>query len=301
MRVTFSTVFALLVSVSSGWAQEQQAQSERPAPTHATVAYGEHARHVLDFYQAKSDGPAPLVVYIHGGGFRNGSKDQIDAGTLGRLLEAGISVAAINYRYVTIAPLPAAFHDSRRALQFLRSKAAAWNIDRERVGAFGGSAGAQICMWLGFHDDMAEPGSADPIARESTRLIAVATSGGQTTMDLDLWFTFIPGYTEYHRPPSEYFGTSVPSKWKSVAKEISALDLISADDPPIHMSYRMAPDAPVPEGSGAEGWKVHHVMFGFKLQEKMDALGLEADLQYPGATPRYRSISDFFITQFTQP
>jgi len=294
MRVTFTIVFALLVFVSSGWAQQRRAQPDRPAPTHANIAYGEHARHVLDFYQAQADDPAPLVVYIHGGGFRNGSKDGINARTLRQLLEAGISVAAINYRYVTIVPLPAAFYDSRRAIQFLRSKAAAWNIDKEHVGTFGGSAGAQICMWLAFHDEMAEPDSDDPIARESTRLTAVATSGGQTTMDLDWWLQWIPEYTS-HRDRFADFGVSTQADLDAKVREVSALANVSADDPPIHMSYGMAPDAAVPEGSRAGGWKVHHVMFGVKLMEKMDALGVEADLKYPGAETRYQNVAEFFI------
>lgn len=142
---------------------------------------------MLDFYGAHSPGVTPLVVFVHGGGFRAGSKEQINPGTLRELLAAGISVAAINYRFVQQHPLPAAHHDARRAIQFLRSKAGEWKIDKAKFGAFGGSAGAQLCTYLAFHDDMANPLSYDPIERESTRLAAVATTGGQTTMDLDWW------------------------------------------------------------------------------------------------------------------
>ena len=98
-----------------------------------------------------SEKPTPVVVYIHGGGFRGGSKQRINVKTLRGLLEAGISVVAFHYRFVQHAPLPAAHHDCRRALQLLRSKADEWNLDPERVGAFGGSAGAQLCMHLAFH------------------------------------------------------------------------------------------------------------------------------------------------------
>ena len=78
----------------------------------------------------------------------------------------------------------------------------------------------------------------------------------------------------------------------------SALSLVSKDDPPIYMTYRMAPDALVPsDPSRARSWKVHHVIFGVKLKEKMDALGVEADLQYPGAQTTYASIPQFFKTK----
>jgi len=62
------------------------------------------------------------------------------------------------------------------------------------------------------------------------------------------------------------------------------------------MSYGMRPDDPVPsDATRAQGWKVHHVVFGIKLKEKMDELGLEADLKYPGAKTTCRSDADFFI------
>lgn len=297
------TVLILLVTclLSLLWISNTGAQNKKknrprkPRPTSADVKYGPDERNVLDFWKAESAEPAPLVVYIHGGGFRGGSKGSLNAGILRELLEAGISVAAVEYRLVGTAKLPAAHHDCRRALQFLRSKAEEWNIDKQRVGAFGGSAGAQLCMWLAFHDEMARPDSGNPLERESSRLACVATNGGQTTMDLAWWKKWIPGYDRPHRPRSDYFGEKTDEEVREVVAEISALNLISKDDPPIHMSYGMAPDALVPDDDRrARGWKVHHVMFGVKLKEKMDALGVEADLKYPGAETTYRSIPEFF-------
>ena len=151
------------------------------APTYANVKYGDHERNVFDIWLADSPRPTPLAIYIHGGGLRAGSKERLDPAEREKLLEAGISVAAINYRYLSTAtPKPSSYSDARRALQLMRYKASEWNLDKAKVAAFGGSAGAQICMWLAFADDMAKPNSEDPIGRESTRLTCVATSGGQT-------------------------------------------------------------------------------------------------------------------------
>jgi acetyl esterase/lipase len=183
LQRSLATVVTAWMFLSPDMCQGQD--RAKPAPTHKDVTYGPHERNVLDFWRAESAAPAPLVVYIHGGGFRGGSKDGVSSRILRELLAAGISVAAINYRLVQHKRLPAAHFDARRALQFLRSKAKEWNIDKTRTGAFGASAGAQICMWLAFHDEMADPGSPDPLARESTRLSCVATRGGQTTMDFD--------------------------------------------------------------------------------------------------------------------
>jgi len=273
-----------------------QPGTPKPAPTYANVSYAAPAHDVLDFWKAASAKPTPLVLYIHGGGFRGGSKDGINAQTLRALLDAGISVAAIDYRFIQEAKLPAAFHDCRRALQFLRWRAPQWNIDKTRVGAFGGSAGAEICMYLAFHDDMAKPSSPDPVERESTRLQCVATIGGQITLDLDWWVKWIPGYEKPPRDRTEVVGNRPESEIRAALRDVGALYLVSPDDPPIYMRYGMAPGDPVPKDpKKARGWKMHHVIFGVKLKEKLDAAGVENYLVYPGVQVKYASPADFLI------
>ena len=156
LSVLFIVLSSSATDVFAQNKNKKKTRNQKMPPTHANVKYGPYERNVLDFWRAESDSPAPLVVFIHGGGFRGGSKRSLNASTLKQLLNAEISVAAIHYRLLGQAKLPAAHHDSRRALQFLRFKSKEWNIDKTRVGAFGGSAGAQICMWLAFHDEMAK-------------------------------------------------------------------------------------------------------------------------------------------------
>jgi len=299
-------LFSVTVSAQStdrGSAPRANRRPQRPPalqPTRADVAYGPHQRNRIDFYRAQSEEATPLVVYIHGGGFRGGSKRGINQKTLQQLLDAGISVAAIEYRLVPEYPLPIAHQDSLRALQFIRAQAQAWNIDKQRVAAFGGSAGAQICMWLAFHDETADPENYDPIKRESSRLCCVATNGGQTTMDFSWWKQHIPGYNKPHRPQSEYFGDMDDGQHARTIKDISAQSLITADDPPIWMSYGMAPDAPIPsDPRRTQGWKVHHVAFGVRLKQMMDQLGIESHLSYPGKQVKYKSMADFFIAKLS--
>ena len=70
-----------------------------PKPTHAEVKYGEHERHVMDVWLAKSDKATPLVLVIHGGGWMGGSKERLNRfADAPALLKEGISVVAINYR-----------------------------------------------------------------------------------------------------------------------------------------------------------------------------------------------------------
>jgi acetyl esterase/lipase len=309
IRVLFSV--SLFLAAGQGATADELAQTQRdgrtersdkPSPTYKDVAYGPHERQVLDFWRAESGSPTPLAVYIHGGGFRGGSKESLNAGTLRELLAAGVSVAALHYRLLPEYPLPTAHQDCRRALQFLRSKAREWNVDKTRVGAFGGSAGAQLSMYLAFHDEMADPHAEDAIARESTRLTCVATRGGQTTMDIDWWTAQIPGYEKPHRDFLASFGAESKQEYLRKVADVSALSLISKEDPPIFMTYAMAPGDRAPrDPARAQGWKVHHVHFGLALQEKMDALGVEAALKYPGREAAYRSEADFLIEKLAPP
>lgn len=156
---------------------------EKPAGlTYADVPYGPRARNVLDFWQADGDGPRPLIVFIHGGGWTQGSKSQ-GAHRYRPFLEKGISCAAINYRLSSDAPLPAPVHDAARAVQFLRFKAKEWNIDKDRIALTGGSAGGCTSMWILLHDDLADPDSQDPVERESTRVLAAAVGNAQASLD----------------------------------------------------------------------------------------------------------------------
>src|SRR5205807_6713683 len=142
-----------------------------------------------------------LVLYIHGGGWQNGDKSGLGAAAIKQYLDAGLSVAAINYRYIKQAvaekvepPVKAPLEDAARALQLIRSKAAEWNLDKKRVGATGGSAGGCSSLWLALHDDLADPRSEDPVARESTRLYCAAVNGAQTSLDPKELREWMPNY-----------------------------------------------------------------------------------------------------------
>ena len=284
---------------------------ERPQPalrtTHANVRYGEHERNVLDFYQALSDKPTPLAVYIHGGGFVGGDKT-VPPAQLKGFLDAGISVAAIRYRFVDGKDIifPAPQHDGARAVQFLRSKAKEWNIDSDRVACYGGSAGAGISMWIGFHEDLADPTSDDPILRESTRIQAIGTFGGQSTYDPIKIRELIGGRAWEHPSIFRIYGITTadealhptPEKQK-LYDESSAFTHLTPDDPPLYMVYSEA-DGPLPPDA-RPGQGIHHPNFGRHLKTRMDELQIENVFVY---TPAEKSrdvnaeMLEFFRKQF---
>ena len=274
-------------NVSKAGKKEQYAGSI-PKPTLSEVAYGSHERNVLDFWKAKSEKPTPLAFVIHGGGWKNGSKERlnrfVDAPAL---LKAGISVVAINYRLIKSnsdiePPVKAPLHDAARALQFVRSKAAEWNIDKTRIAAAGGSAGACTSLWLLYHDDLADLTSDDPIARESTRLYCAAVNNAQTTAD--------PQQMKEWTPNSKYGGHAFGMKSfdqflaerKNILpwiQEYSPYALASSDDPPVYLHYK----GPPPAIGKPQKDPTHTSNFGLKLQERCEELGLNCELVYKGA------------------
>lgn len=114
----------------------------------------------LDLYFPETgDGPFPLVLHIHGGGFGMGDKRDDHMDTYLKLLDYGLAVGSIEYRLSGEAIFPAAVLDCRQAVRFVRRHAADYSIDPERIGVLGGSAGGNLAAMLGMNiPDGAFPG-----------------------------------------------------------------------------------------------------------------------------------------------
>jgi acetyl esterase/lipase len=216
---------------------------------------------------------------------------------------------SIEYRFIPeatadneVPPVKGPLHDAARALQFVRSKAGDWNIDKPRIGASGGSAGACSSLWLAFHDDLADPKSSDPIARESTRLWCAAVTGAQTTLD--------PQQMKEWTPNSRYGGHAfgfAGDKAKQLSQfaeflagrekilpwiaEYSPYALVTADDPPVYLYYATPPAL----GQDQKD-PTHTSNFGVKLQEKCQSVGVACELVYPGAPAmKHATVQEYLI------
>jgi acetyl esterase/lipase len=310
---------SLVVLLTSSLAAQEKAKPKpkkpQPTPTVADYAYAkDHERQRFDFWQAKSDKPTPVVLLIHGGGWVNGDKAGWGGDVVEQYLEQGISVAAINYRFIAQAmeqkvepPVKACLHDAARALQTIRSKAKEWNVDPKRIGSTGGSAGACTSLWLALHDDLADPKSSDPVARESSRLTCAAVTGAQTSLDPKELREWIPnsvygghafGFAQAGRGRPEEFDLLIANREKVMTwiKEYSPIELVSSDDPPIYLDY---PNQRTPPAVGQkEADPTHSAMYGVKLAERLESAGVEVVVAYPGhEDQKYGSIAKFFFAK----
>lgn len=286
MRKRIALAMMLLLVTAVAVAQEgrrpgrKTAPGPRIQPTHADVKYGPYARNVMDVWLAKSDRPTPILVSIHGGGFSQGNKS-VSPLLLEQCLKSGISVVAITYRLSDEAKAPAQFLDSARAIQFIRSKAKEWSLDGSRIAATGGSAGAGISLWLGFHDDLADPRNEDPVLRQSTRLTCMAVTNGQTSYDPRFIRALFPGTDTYKvgalaklfdMDPNNL--DQLPKEKYKLFEECSPITHLTKDDAPVLLIYNSTMDTPITN----QGTGIHHPKFGKALKEKMDALGIECQV-----------------------
>ena len=277
-------------------------------PTQSEVKYGPDERNVLDFWKAKADYPTPLVLVIHGGGWTSGSKERINRFVdVQALLDAGISVAANNYRMVPQAlakgvmpPVKAPMLDSARALQFLRSKSKPWNIDPTRIAAAGGSAGACTSLWIAYHDDLANPKSDDPIEQQSTRLLCIAVIGAQTSLDPKQVKEWIPN-SAYgaHAFGKKNFAQALVDRESILPwiAEYSPYSLASKDDPPVALFYSTSPAMQQNQKD-----PTHSANFGIGLESHCKKLGIKCDLVHPGVTDiKYKTPTEYLIKNLKKP
>ncbi|MES2694795.1 MAG: alpha/beta hydrolase [Verrucomicrobiota bacterium] len=291
-------LLALALILPLGAAEKVSAPKGIP-PTIKEVRYGPHERNVLNVWQAKSDRPTPVLFKIHGGGWYVGDigATEPEADWLAR----GISVVSIRYRMTTTDILPAPVHDAARALQFVRSKAREWNLDPKRIVCSGGSAGGCSSLWLALHDDLADPKSADPVARESTKPLGAIANVPQSTLDPKWILEHIGPEANKHKMIFQSFGAKSADemiehydRYRAAIREFSPLEHVDRNDAALYLSS--GDDMTVPAKNPSHG--IHHPMFSVKLKERADAVGLTCYLVLGGKTEGTLSPREFVETLF---
>ena len=153
------SIIALVACVPLAVAQPSGPPPATPLPENAVVhrdlAYlpAGHERQKLDLYLPKSKVPLPLIINIHGGAFRMGSKEM---GVPTEYLARGYAVASINYRLSQHAVFPAQIEDCKAAVRWLRANAPKYGLDPNRFAAMGSSAGGHLAAMLGTAGDVSE-------------------------------------------------------------------------------------------------------------------------------------------------
>ena len=245
-------LFALFALSDLALAQRVQRPLTEGISSKRDVTYvsGGTERQRLDvFYPTKSEKPVPLVVWIHGGAWMGGSKE---GGPALRLLDDGFAVASVTYRFSQHAKFPAQIEDCKAAIRWLRANAKELNIDPERIGAWGSSAGGHLVALLGVAGDVKEWEKGEHLD-QSSRVQAVVDWFGPTDL-LSMGAQALPDSKIDHdsptSPEARLVGGPVQEN-KSAAKAASPVTYVSPGDAPILLVHGER-DNVVPPGQSDE-------------------------------------------------
>ncbi len=189
-----------------------------------------HERHVLDIYLPEdADGPLPLIIWIHGGGWQSGSKNGCPPLRQGYVAR-GYAVASINYRLSGHATFPAQIEDCKAAIRWLRAHAKEYGFDPNRFGAWGSSAGGHLVALVGTSGGVEEFEVGGNL-EQSSRVQVVCDYYGPTDFKV---FVTTPGYESHatsNSPEAKLIGGSVMENLDKAAR-LNPITYVTPDDPP---------------------------------------------------------------------
>jgi len=198
---------------------------------HRDLAYVDdgHERQKLDlFLPEKAAGPLPLIIWIHGGGWQNGSKEGCPPLRNG-YTERGYAVASINYRLSGHAVFPAQIEDCKAAIRWLRANAEEYHLDPQRFGVWGSSAGGHLAALVGTSGDV-RAFDVGANQDQSSHVQAVCDYFGPTDF---MVFVTTPGYQSHatpNSPEAKLIGGAVADN-KAKAASANPITYVSQDDP----------------------------------------------------------------------
>ncbi len=195
---------------------------------------GGHQRNKLDLYlpkqlgrQGQSSGPLPLIVWVHGGAWRGGSKKNCPAT---RFVRKGYAVASINYRLSQHAIFPAQIQDCKAAIRWLRANSKRYGLDPERVGVWGSSAGGHLVALLGTAGDVKEFDKGRNL-KVSSRVQAVCDYFGPTDFTKISRFPSKIRHDAPDSPESKLIGGPIQEN-KEACRRANPITYVTKDDPP---------------------------------------------------------------------
>jgi acetyl esterase/lipase len=218
----------------------QPPRGPAPVPTSVTVernlvyaqASGRDLQ--LDIYRPEqSQGALPVVMWVYGGAFRMGSKDDGQTGLATWLAQHGYAVVAFNYRLSPVAQFPAQIQDCKAAVRWVRANSAKYALDPARIAAFGQSAGGHLSAMLGTSGGVGDLEGDLGNPKESSRVQAVVDFFGPTDF-LQMDAKALPGGMKHDpadSPESQLVGGAIQQNKDKVARA-NPITYVSPDDPP---------------------------------------------------------------------
>jgi acetyl esterase/lipase len=250
MRISPLIGWALALWSISGAASLAE---ERALPPRRDIEYAQAGDQALtlDLYLPKSPNGPPLVVWVHGGAWRAGSKKDMP---LGRLVEQGYAVASVDYRLSPVAPFPAQVHDLKAAIRFLRAKAIDYGCNAQRIAIAGGSAGGHLAALVGVtNGDKALEGDVGDYDNESSDVQAIVSFYGMSDL-MTILSQSTPHGLKVRVPALQLFLGGQPAEKPDLARQASPFFHVDENAPPLLLLHGdQDPQAPINQSHELEG------------------------------------------------
>lgn len=173
---------------------------------------------------------SPLIVYVHGGAWRAGTKNDMP---LGKLVEQGFAVASVDYRLSTVAPFPAQAHDIKAAIRFLRANATKYALDTSRIVIAGSSAGGHLAAIVGVTNGNVElEGKVGKHLKESSAVQGIISLYGASNLTTILAQS-TPHGLSVRVPALKLLLSGSPTEKSELARLASPVAHVDAQDPPL--------------------------------------------------------------------
>ena len=244
MQVTISLFMMILVS---GIAASAEPTKVADLP-YATVNGIELK---LDLYRPGENAKPGIVVWVHGGAWRGGSKKDMP---LGSLVSAGYVVASVDYRLSPQAPFPAQVHDIKAAIRFLRAKQRDYGIDASRVVIAGASAGGHLAALVGVTNSHAElEGRVGEHLDQSSQVDAIVSFFGMSNLTTILSQS-TPHGLKVRVPALQLLLEGQPEEKVELARLASPVFHVDDRDPPLLLIHGdQDPQAPINQSHELQG------------------------------------------------
>jgi hypothetical protein len=297
--------FASMTSIN---AQNLDYLNQEKFKVYTDLNYGTFERNKFDLILPTEQSPHGLVIYIHGGGFKIGDKKFLykRKADIEHFIESNIAVATINYRFYTnndSLGVKICLTDVKKALQYIRHNAKKYNIDKERIGCYGISAGAGSSLYLAFHDEMAIKGDTTLLG-ESTRIKCAGAIATQSTYDVFIWKKVIPllklfiplKKKMFYNAAANFYGyedyKSLKNQKNEIRESLDMLGMIDTQDPPVYLMNLL------PESFPKNNFIIqHHKKHAMVVSKTMNKHNIENHL-YTSKNAEKEEDIDFSIRTF---
>ena len=234
-----------------------QLDAQSREPHHRDVVYGtiDGRDLLLDVYLPESvDAPA-LVVWVHGGAWRRGTKEPIPAG----FVENGFAVASLDFRLSTEAQFPAQVHDIKAAIRFLRGESSRFGFHTDRIAISGRSSGAHLAALVGVtNGHRALEGTIGDHLDASSDVQAIVSYFGASNLTTILSQS-TPHGLSVRGPALDLFLGAQPDAAPQIAELASPVFHVDGDDPPLLLLHGdQDPQMPINQSHELEGTYRRH-------------------------------------------